>query len=85
MSGKLAGKSAVVTGAGSGIGRAIAERFAAEGARVLVNDVRPEAAEETAAALRETGATAEPHAADVGDSAAVAALLVTIEPRATPS
>ena len=46
--GRLAGKSCLVTGAGSGIGRAAAMRFAAEGARVAVADIRPEAAEATA-------------------------------------
>ncbi|HTR92878.1 MAG TPA: SDR family NAD(P)-dependent oxidoreductase [Trebonia sp.] len=38
---KLDGKVAVVTGAGNGIGAAIARRFAAEGARVVVTDIEP--------------------------------------------
>ena len=57
MSGRLEGKSAVVTGGGSGIGRAAALRFAAEGARVAVVDLSLEAAEETRAAI-ETDALA---------------------------
>jgi NAD(P)-dependent dehydrogenase (short-subunit alcohol dehydrogenase family) len=49
--GRLAGKICLATGAGSGIGRATAVRFAEEGARVAVADVRVEAAEETARAI----------------------------------
>jgi len=49
--GRLAGKVALVTGAGSGIGRETARRFAGEGARVAAADVRAEAARETAAGI----------------------------------
>jgi 3-oxoacyl-[acyl-carrier protein] reductase len=51
MSGRLAGRSALITGGGSGIGRAIVETFAAEGARIALLDYRREAAEEVAAAV----------------------------------
>lgn len=47
----LAGKIAVITGSGVGLGAAIARRFAADGARVVVSDIDPEAAEKTAAAI----------------------------------
>jgi 3-oxoacyl-[acyl-carrier protein] reductase len=53
--GRLEGKVAVVTGSGRGIGRATAVRFAREGASVVVNDVDPEPAEETAAEIKEAG------------------------------
>ncbi len=52
---RLDDRAAVVTGAGRGIGRATAVRFAEEGASVVVNDVDPDPAEETAAAIKEAG------------------------------
>jgi 3-oxoacyl-[acyl-carrier protein] reductase len=56
--GRLDGKVAVITGGGRGIGRATATLFAMEGASVVVNDVDPEPAEETAHAVKEAGGEA---------------------------
>jgi len=52
---RLDGKTAIVTGAGSGIGRAIARRFAASGAKVYVVDLRRDRAEETAKQIADSG------------------------------
>jgi 3-oxoacyl-[acyl-carrier protein] reductase len=73
---KLQGKVALVTGAGTGIGRAIAEAFAREGAKVAVNYSRSrDQAEEVVAAIRAAGGIATPIAADVSRQADVDAMM----------
>ena len=67
MTGTLAGKVAVVTGAGSGIGRAAATLFAREGATVAVIDLAEAAAKETAAQIAAAGGRAMTAVADVSD------------------
>ncbi len=76
---RLAGKRALVTGAGSGIGRAIAVRLAAEGAHVTVLERAAEAGEATAAAIRAAGGAADVIAADVADTASMRAAFERLE------
>jgi 3-oxoacyl-[acyl-carrier protein] reductase len=76
---KLKDKVALVTGAGSGIGRAIATLFSQEGAHVVVNDLNEKAARETVEALGATGSGARAIRADVADSAQVKAMFAEIE------
>jgi NAD(P)-dependent dehydrogenase (short-subunit alcohol dehydrogenase family) len=68
---KLEGRIAVVTGAARGIGRAIAERFSAEGAHVALADLDGDAAQEAARAITDVGGTAIGVGTDVGDPASV--------------
>ena len=72
---RLADKVAIVTGAGSGFGEGIATRFAAEGARVVVNDVDSANGERVAAAIRQAGGQATFVRADVSRGDDVKALL----------
>ncbi|MEU0465305.1 SDR family NAD(P)-dependent oxidoreductase [Amycolatopsis sp. NPDC006131] len=69
--GKLKGRTAVVTGAGQGIGRAIAERYATEGAEVAVVDLNEDKVNEVAAAIAARGGAALPVVCDVADRAQV--------------
>jgi len=71
------GKVALVTGAGSGIGRATALAFARAGARVLAADISDAAGAETAAMIRQTGGEAISTETDVASTAAVAAMVET--------
>ena len=78
---KLAEKVAIITGSGRGIGRAIAIRFASEGAAVVVADVDGQAAAEAANRIRGEGGTAFASEVDVADAAGVQAMVDDVEAR----
>jgi NAD(P)-dependent dehydrogenase (short-subunit alcohol dehydrogenase family) len=67
----LAGRTAVITGGGSGLGAAMARTFAAEGMRIAVADIAHDQAESVANELREGGASALACRVDVGDGASL--------------
>ncbi|GAA2417016.1 glucose 1-dehydrogenase [Actinomadura vinacea] len=72
---RFAGRAALVTGAGSGIGRACARRLAAEGAAVTATDIDPDTAAETAALIVKDGGTARAATVDVSAEDEVRAMV----------
>ena len=80
----LAGRVALVTGAGQGVGAGIASAVAAAGAAVAVNDLAADRAERVAAELRRSGARAQALVADVTDLAAVRAMTAAVERQLGP-
>ncbi|MCI0487726.1 MAG: SDR family oxidoreductase [Blastocatellia bacterium] len=78
---KLKDKVAVITGGGSGIGRAIALRFAAEGARIVIAELNEASGSETAELVRAHGAEGFAVTTDVGRSASVADMFRSIDER----
>jgi 3-oxoacyl-[acyl-carrier protein] reductase len=72
---RLAGKVAVITGAGQGLGEAIALRLAREGAAVMVNDLNPDTVRRSAEAVRAAGGRAATFAGNVTDETVVQELM----------
>ena len=71
----------LVTGAGRGIGKAIALAFAGEGAKVAVNDINPDSCETTANEINASGGEAAAFHADVSNKLAVQSMLIDLEDR----
>lgn len=72
----MTGKVAIITGGGNGIGRATAQLFAGQGAKVVVVDVERNPAAETVRLIEQAGGIAMPSFADVSNAAAVEAMVV---------
>ena len=77
----LEGKLALVTGAGQGVGAGISRLFAAQGATVVVNDLRAERAAETVASIEAVGGRAQACEFDVTDRDAVSAAIADVGAR----
>jgi NAD(P)-dependent dehydrogenase (short-subunit alcohol dehydrogenase family) len=73
----LDGRHAAVTGAASGLGRAVARTLAGVGARVSVLDINAAGADQTVAQIREAGGHANPVHCDVADAGSIAAFLAS--------
>jgi len=81
---RFAGKTAIVTGGGGGIGGATSRRFAREGARVAVLDLDGAAAEAVAEDARAAGGTARAYACDITDRASVDAAVAALQAELGP-
>lgn len=81
LSRSIAGRTALVTGAASGMGRATAHLFADEGAHVAVTDVNREGVEAVVAEIREAGASAEGWVLDITDGAAIDQVVAAVTER----
>ncbi len=77
----LSGKVAIITGASRGIGQAIAEAFAAAGAKVVLTSRKQDALDEAAAQIRETQGEALPIACHTGDPESITALVAQVQER----
>jgi 3-oxoacyl-[acyl-carrier protein] reductase len=81
MTGRFQNRIVVITGAGQGIGRAVAERFAREGACVGLIDRNPSPVQDLETALRNAGADAETFIADVSDTESVSHIIADLATR----
>ncbi|MFN7209913.1 MAG: SDR family NAD(P)-dependent oxidoreductase [Aggregatilineales bacterium] len=75
---RFEGKVAIVTGAGQGIGEAIALHFAEQGAHIVIAEINPETAQRTAERVRAFGVQAQAYAIEVGDHAAVRDMVAAV-------
>lgn len=76
---RLEGRVALITAAGSGMGKASAERFASEGAHVIVTDIDESAAVTVAESIAKSGGAATPVACDVGDVDQIESIIGRVE------